>query len=431
LAPLLLAGLICAVSQAAEARTIYVSTTGYDYQNQAGTIAQPLGSLERALELASAGDTIHLRGGTYFVTRQMSVDKSDLTIASYPGEYATITAPYVEGPDTPVNVIVIMADRVSLLNLGIRGGSYYAVKIDPPSEKAATNGVRIRGSRISHSGRDCIKTFNADNLVIEDCEIGPSGLRDPSNAEGIDSIGSIGVTIRRCYVHDTTTNGIYLKGGARNGLVEQCRVENTGDYGGILLGQDTDLEYMRDGATFEAINCVARNNLVINTGAAGMGTYSGSDVLFENNTLYRVANRNQAGFWVVKNTREVRPQRVTFRKNIVVLFSKRPMVFLSDLADQPVFDANIYYSSLDFYEFRQEITIPPTKFSIWNFIQWKQNLAVDVRSDTVNPLLDAGNYHRPLPESPIFNKADAIPGVLTDIYQCLPCTVIQRAPIRR
>jgi hypothetical protein len=424
---LLLAGLFIVVGQPARARTLYVSPAGFDADNNLASISQPVASPKRALELAAAGDTILLRGGSYFTTSQLLANKPDLTIASYNGERATVFALYTQSPDTPESVFVITADRVTLLNLEIRGGSFYGVKVDPPDGKNSTNGVRILGCRISHTGRDCIKTLNADSLLIEECEIGPSGLRFPGNAEGIDSIGSIGVTIRRCYVHDTTTNGIYLKGGARNGLIEQCRVENTGDFGGILLGQDTDLEFMRDGAIHEAINCVARNNLVVNTGAAGMGTYSGSDVRFENNTLFNVAHHLQAGFWVVRNVREVRAQRVSFLKNILVMFSKRPVVMLSDLADQPAFDSNIYYNSLDQYEFRQEVITPPARVSIWNFVQWKQSLGVDGNTETINPLLDAGNQYQPAPNSPLVNRSNP-PGLQAELYPCLP---IRRIPIRR
>src|SRR5262249_17388253 len=182
------------------------------------------------------------------------------------------------------SVVVIAANQVSLIGLEIQGGSYYGVKVDA-EQGHSTTGVSVRSCRIHGTGRDCIKTFNADQLLIHDCEIGPSGLRDSSNAEGIDSVGSVGATIRHCWIHDTATNGLYLKGGARDGIVEQCRVENIAGYAGIVLGEDTDTDFMREGACYEAINCVARNNIVVNTGAAGLATYSGSNIRFENNTL--------------------------------------------------------------------------------------------------------------------------------------------------
>lgn len=401
----------------ASARTIYVSTAGFDLNNNQGTISQPLATPGRALQLAAAGDTIYLKGGRYFVREPLQVTKQGITIASVPGEYATVEGSYIEGPDSPFSIFEILASQVSLLNLRIVGGTFYGVKIDIASS-LVTTGVRIRGCRIMNSGRDCVKTLNADNLLIEDCEIGPSGMRDPGNAEGIDSIGSVGVVIRRCYVHDTATNGIYLKGGARDGLVENCRVENTGEFAGILLGQDTDIEFMRDGVTNEAINCVARNNLIINTGAAGLGTFSGKNILFENNTLFNVAHTSQAGLWIVRNSREIPPQQVTFRRNIIVTFSSQPMIFFFDLTDHLESDWNIFYNNRNFYEFRHE-TSRPEALQVWDFVQWKQSYQADRRSGAYNPLVDVGKHYRLMPESPALARGEFY-GVLSDTAQAAP-----------
>jgi hypothetical protein len=404
--------LLGATQNQAFARTIIVAPNGSDDNDQA-TLSAPLASPARALEMAAPGDTIYLRAGHYYVTKSLWLNKDNLTFASYPGEMAYLYGYYEERPDSPTSVVTIVANRVSLLNLDIYGGSYYGVKVDLDGTATSTMGVRIRGCRIHNTGRDCIKTFNADQLLIEDCEIGPSGLREPRNAEGIDSIGSVGVTIRNCYVHDTTTNGIYLKGGARDGLIERCRVENTGDFGGILLGQDTDLEFMRDGTQYEVINCEARNNIVRNTGAAGMATYSGSNVRFYNNTLFDVARVGQAGFYVVMNTREVPSQQVTFKNNIVVVCSNRALVRVVNLADAFHSDSNIYYHSLGNALFLRE-TWALDRYEVWNFAQWQEQMKVDAHSALTNPLLDVGNLLRPLPSSPALDRGEALPEVLTD-----------------
>ena len=403
--------LLAAAHSQAFARTIIVANSGRDSNDQA-TLSAPLASPARALEIAARGDTIYLRGGYYNIATSVWVNKENLTIASYPGETAYLRGHYEEGAGSPLSMVTIVASHVLLLGLDISGGSYYGVKVDLDGKAKSTTGVRIRDCHIHHTGRDCIKTFNADELEIEDCEIGPSGARDPSNAEGIDSIGSVGVTIRNCYVHDTTTNGIYLKGGARDGLIERCRVENTGDFGGILLGQDTDLEYMRDGAQYEAINCEARNNIVRNTGAAGMGTYSGRNVRFYNNTLFNVAQFGQSGFYVVMNSREVPSRQVAFKNNIVVVFSNRPIVKMINLADALRCDSNVYYSS-DKALFQRE-TWALNRYEIWTFAQWQQQMQVDAHSAIANPLLDVGNLLRPLPGSPALDRGEALTEVLAD-----------------
>ncbi|HKV42166.1 MAG TPA: right-handed parallel beta-helix repeat-containing protein [Blastocatellia bacterium] len=398
--------LLVALPGLASAGTVYVAPAGRD--SNSGTMARPVQTIARAVELAVPGDTIYLRGGRYDVDHFIFINKPELTVVSYPGEYARVVGPVDD--QRLIAIFVIVASHVSLLNMEIQGGAYYGVKVDVEHDLPA-QGVAIRNCRIHDTGHDCIKTFDADGLVIEDCEIGPSGLLDPSNAEGIDSIGSVGVTIRRCYIHDSATNGLYLKGGARDGLIESCRIERTHGFSGILLGQDTDSGFMRDGAKYEAINCTARNNIVAHTGAAGLGTYSGFNVRFENNTLYDVASQIQAGFWVVTNTRHVPAEHVSFVNNIVVIQSGRPFTFVKDLGGQLIAESNIYYGPGGAYEFRHESSALVQR---WSFADWKKGMNVDEHSAVANPLLDTGHLYRPLPGSPAIGRGVVLSGVTSD-----------------
>ncbi|HEU4388309.1 MAG TPA: polysaccharide deacetylase family protein, partial [Blastocatellia bacterium] len=405
------AGVALSAGSGRAGNALYVSPLGND-QNP-GSIGRPVLTIRQAIEIARSGDTIYLREGQYVVRRFIWVGTPNLTIAAYPGERAAIVGSTDESDNSPQSIFIIVSNNVVLDGLDIQGGAYYGVKVDVDGNPATT-GVQIRRCKIHHTGRDSIKTFNADNLLIEDCEIGPSGVRDPSNAEGIDSIGSVGVTIRRCHIHDTATNGVYLKGGARNGLIERCRIENTGRFGGILLGQDTDQEYMRDGARYEAIDCVARNNLVVTTGAAGLGTYSGSNVRFENNTAWDVARFGQAGFWVVTNSREVPSRAVTFKNNIVAVISSRPLAFVLNLTDRLDADGNIYYTGGGPVEFRRELTAPGVANS-WRFEDWKRFMQGDARSLIANPLLEPSAGFRPRTSSPAIDRGLFISDVREDM----------------
>ena len=394
----------------AHGKTIYVATTGND--TNSGTQTSPVATPSKGLELAASGDTVYLRAGTYNVTRFIWVGTPNITIASYPGERARVVGGTADTSSNPQSVFVIVANNVTLSDLEIQGGSYYGVKIDLDST-ATTSGVVIRRCYIHHTGRDSIKTFNADNLVIEDSEIAFSGARDGSNAEGIDSIASVGVTIRRNYVHDTATTGIYIKGGARNGVVERNRIERTG-HAGILLGQDTDFEFMRDGTQYEAINCIARNNIVINAGAAGIGTYSGDNVRFENNTLWDVAKTYNGGFYVSMNSRDVSARNVTFKNNIVVTTSTRPVVSLINMSGALTSDSNIFYRpSGSGYVFYREIW--PSTANTWNSLSaWQSGMSADANSSTANPNLDAANLYKPLSGSPAIDRGETLSEVPND-----------------
>jgi PKD repeat protein len=386
----------------AHASTIYVSPTGSD--DNSGTFSQPVATPHRALALAQYGDWIYLRAGRYNVTRMVWIDKDNLTISSYPGESAAIIGSINDSSNLG-RVINIAANNISLIGIEIQGGYEYCLKLE------SNRGTLIRNCRIYGSGRDCVKMFNADNATIEGCEIGPSGLRDPSNAEGIDSVGSRGTLIRECFFHDIATNGLYLKGGAADCVVERNRVERTGG-AGILLGQDTDLEFMRDGTQYEAINCIARNNVVVRAEGAGLGTYSGNNIRFENNTLYDVARTFHAGFYVVTNSRDVPSRQVLFKNNIVVVTSTRPMSYIIKLSDSLTCDSNIWYKPSGSYEFRRETA---TSYDSWSSLAgWQSGMNADYKSLVTDPGLDPAFLFKPLPSSPAIDRGEAVAEVTDD-----------------
>lgn len=394
---------------AAQARTIYVSPAGSDAAP--GTSSEPLRTPGAGVERASAGDTVLLRGGRYLVTHYITIDKPKLTLASYPGETAAIVGPTdIKGL---VSIVIVIAPGVTVSGLDIQGSYYYGIKVDVCNGQPS-RGVSIRGCHIHDTGADCIKSYQSDGLLVEDCDIGPSGVRDSSDAEGIDSVAAVGVVIRRCHIHDTATNGVYLKGGARDGLVEACRIENTNGFGGILLGQDTDLQFMRDGTRYEAINCTARNNIIIHTGAAGLGTYSGNNIRFENNTLCDVAETCQAAFWVVTNSRNVPSEHITFINNIVSMSAARPLIYVQNPIDKLACDYNIYFSKAGKYEFVVELTLGGQAYNKWNFSSWRREMDVDLHSRAADPLLNYANAYRPAQGSPALAGGLSLPDVRDD-----------------
>ncbi|KAH8594664.1 pectate lyase [Bisporella sp. PMI_857] len=78
---LLIATVVTAYSQLSSCVTIYVSPTGSD--SGTGTITSPLKSIQSAVDLATAGSTIYLRGGTYALTKNVQFSKSGTSSAPY------------------------------------------------------------------------------------------------------------------------------------------------------------------------------------------------------------------------------------------------------------------------------------------------------------------------------------------------------------
>jgi hypothetical protein len=79
----------------ASAATYHIATTGND--NNAGTLAAPFATLAKGLTVLQAGDTLYLRGGVYnqrihsdTQTIPVGTAGNVITIASYPGETATL-----------------------------------------------------------------------------------------------------------------------------------------------------------------------------------------------------------------------------------------------------------------------------------------------------------------------------------------------------
>lgn len=362
--------------------------------------------ISEAVGAANAGDTIAIAAGRYQVSGTLRLDKRDLRLAGVAGQ-----RPVLMGPAGENALFDIVASGVQLQDLILQGG-FYAVKIEPEDD-APVRGVTIRNCTITATAADAIKSYRADDLKIEYCEIGPTGLQQHDNAEGIDIIASVKVLIRGCVIENTATNGIYLKGGTRDGMIERCLVRHTG-HGGILLGQDTDPEYMRDHARFEAINCTAQNNIIVDTQTAGLGTYSGQNIAFVNNTLLDTAKSGQASIWIVTNERQVPAEKVSLRNNIITGSGARPTMFIKDAAGLPDSDHNLFWSPKGVRILR-EITADASLNRDWTLEEWREATGMDRHSRIAEPGVDALRY-RPTASSAATGAGQQMKTVTEDYY---------------
>jgi len=100
------------VAAPALAATYYVATTGTD--TAVGSQAAPFGTLAKANSTAAAGDTIYVRGGTYYITSQVVLSKSGTSDANrtkiwaYPGETPVLDASRYVTSDAAVDVPVVL-----------------------------------------------------------------------------------------------------------------------------------------------------------------------------------------------------------------------------------------------------------------------------------------------------------------------------------
>ncbi|WP_217237660.1 right-handed parallel beta-helix repeat-containing protein [Streptomyces sp. AC555_RSS877] len=102
------------VGEASAAATLIVAPNGSD--SAPGTLAQPLRTIQRAVDLAKPGDTIAVRGGTYALTDNITITTSGtaslpITLGAYQGERVVIDGDGLPASHTPVGGSIARADR--------------------------------------------------------------------------------------------------------------------------------------------------------------------------------------------------------------------------------------------------------------------------------------------------------------------------------
>lgn len=102
-----------ATAQAADT-TLVVAVNGSD--DNPGTVEEPLGSIQKAVDLARPGTSILLRGGTYAVTTNIQILKSGepgrpIRLSNHPGEHVVVDGERLPASHTPVGGSIPRAER--------------------------------------------------------------------------------------------------------------------------------------------------------------------------------------------------------------------------------------------------------------------------------------------------------------------------------
>lgn len=109
-----LATALPATEASAAPTTLVVATNGSD--TAPGTLAQPLRTIQRAVDLAKPGDSIAVRGGTYALTDNITIATSGtasqpVSLGAYQGERVVVDGEQLAASHTPVGGSIPRAER--------------------------------------------------------------------------------------------------------------------------------------------------------------------------------------------------------------------------------------------------------------------------------------------------------------------------------
>src|SRR4051794_6547305 len=284
-----------AVARAAE---YYVSPSGSD--SAAGSMAAPFATLSKANSAAGAGDTIWVRGGTYFLTSQLVLSKSGTAdtnrtkIWAVAGETPVLDASRYVTSNPAVDVPVVLVT-----------GSWMHLR-----------GLEIGNAKVGASGDhsySLLRTKNASNNTFE--------LLDLHHGFGsglfIDT-GTGGNLILNCDSHDNyDVNG--SQGDGQNGdgfgvhyqtsgpstIIRGCRAWNDSDDGYDFISQEVPVTIedsfaisngrgaegngngFKIGSSQNGIRHIVRNNVAWKNKASGFyANHSTGGNTWYNNTSY-------------------------------------------------------------------------------------------------------------------------------------------------
>jgi len=414
---------------------VYVATNGND-QAGTGTIDSPYRTITHALSVANAGDVITLRGGVY--NESIRIQIPNITIRSKSDEWAVISSPINDGNIGQCVRVDVEASGLKLQRLEITGGYYYGIKLETKwdwggADRSGVSNIIVDGCKIHDTGNDCIKiTPNCDSVTIRRCEIYHSGMRDNSNAEGIDNVNGDRMLVQDCYIHDIATNGLYFKGGATLCVVERTKIEKCGG-GGIMVGFDTSPEYFDTTVNpqyYESIYGIVRNCVISNTEYAGIGLYAAKNAKIYNNTLINTARTDHSPIYFGLtfqdwDTSAGRPPSVNpvIMNNLIIQDDTMPGNFvfiryafekqlggdLYSLAGMPIMDNNCYYKKNGNANFEDR---RPTSLFNGNLSGWRNHISNEMHSIESDPLV-TDSFHLSA-NSPCINEAQSTPYVTYD-----------------
>jgi len=302
------------------ASAFYVSAAGND--SNSGTAAAPFRTIQKAADLATAGNTVYIRGGTYreeIIIKHSGVSGNVITFTNYPGETVVVDGTGFGYSSWGYSLIDLNGqDYVKINGLNVQnsiywgigscygfsdrsynGGSNYVTVSNCTTTKTGSSGIIfhsgtglvITGNKISHSNstgdQEALTLCTSTNFDISGNEITAS---DKIYGEGIDcKQGCKNGNIYDNYIHDMPNMGIYIDaaGLATTGInIYNNTMTNLGD--GVRLCNE-----WANSADFGYINIYGNKITNCDRGLNienGEGNYPIHHITFQDNVLSNIAD---------------------------------------------------------------------------------------------------------------------------------------------
>jgi hypothetical protein len=360
----------------ASGATYYVAPTGSD--GNPGTIAQPFGTINRGAALLRAGDTLYLRGGTYYQTvyaPASGTPAAPVTISGYQSETAIIDGAFTNPVSSWGNLFLVQGSNSVVRNLTIRRSNWIGLALSGPYEQAIginsqsnmENGIIVTGSASYSVVDSCQVFYNAKSnegflATRGQWSTGLSSARGPSYVtlrgnqvwnnwgEGMSSFESLHTLMESNVVYDNQLNiyisdskyatcegnivystpGNVCSNSSQVGIAladEQFNPPSSDNtvINNLLLGNAKNIYFWSGGAGAGLVNVVIANNTFANSVVETnlkLGSGSHTNSVIENNIFLQSGSLPVA---VVMT-----PQGITFSHN---LWSKTPSAAASGSGD--------------------------------------------------------------------------------------------------
>ncbi|MBI5400469.1 right-handed parallel beta-helix repeat-containing protein [Candidatus Saganbacteria bacterium] len=147
--------------------------------------------------------------------------------------------------------------------------------------------IDLQASSAAEGPGEALKANQCQYFYVED-----SNIHHSAHA-GLDYVAVQYGHILRNTIHDTNNWCAYVKGGSAYLLVEGNTIYNSVGAGGFSAGEGNGLSYMIEPWTqYGTYGIKVINNVIHDTFGAGLGVYSGYDIVEAHNTLYRVGSNS-------------------------------------------------------------------------------------------------------------------------------------------